>query len=267
MFKKKSFLTLLILLFLIFILIFLTNIVYGSYINKTSFENSVEKILLNNDREVFSINKIIYFSSAGATTNVNNGNLNIKNLFQYTDIAIYINNNASENNYSLENTLKSVYIDNINYNQTPEIGNPELYYKNINNFAQDIFIEDNKIKDQLMFDVTSENTLDYSEAILYNNCANPITLSYLNNNIKSNYSLTNSQTAITYDGSLLKKNNILLNSIACSFSFNINIVNNLDEKFICPVYINIPLSNQKTSIYSGSFTLIDNTNYTFFRYK
>ena len=267
MFKKKSFLTLLILLFLVFILIFLTNIVYASYLNKTSFENSVEKISSNNDKEVFSINKIVYFSSAGATTNVNNGSLNIKNLFQYTDIAIYINNNSNNQNYSLENTLKSVYIDNINYNKTPDVGNTELYYKNINNFAKDIFIEDNNIKDQLIFDVTSEDTLDYSEAILYNNCANPITLSYLNNNIKNNYLLTNSETAITYDGSLLKKSNILLNSIACSISFNINIVNNLDERFICPIYINIPLNNKKTSIYSGNFTLIDNTNYTFFRYK
>ena len=264
MFKKKNFLILLILFFLIFILVILTDIVYALYLNKMSLENSVIKISENNNKQIFSINKIVYFSSSGANTSVNNSNIIIDNLFQYTDMAIYINNNSD--NLSLENTLKSVYIDNINYNNKAQIGTPSLYYKNINDFAKDIFLDNNKINDKLFFDVTSEDEIDYSEAVLYNNCANPITLSYVNNNIKTNYVLSNLNTPITYDGSLLKKSNILLSSISCDISFNINIINNLDEKFVCPVYINIPLSSEANSIYDGSFTLTDNTNYTFFKY-
>ena len=259
--NKKNFL-ILILLFLILLLTFLVDIVYASYINKTSLENSIEKINKNNEKDIFSINKIVYFSSCGADTKTNSSNFTIDKLFQYTDIAIYINNNKE--NLSLENTLKSVYINNINFTLLPEVGTPSLYYKNINNFATSNYIEQNKINNTLFFDVTSEDEIDYSEATLYNNCANPITLSYVNKNIKTNHIISNS---MTYDGTLLKKNNILLNSISCGFSFDIYITNNLDEEFKCPMYINIPLDNETNSIYDGSFKLIDNTKYKFYKYN
>ena len=72
---------------------------------------------------------------------------------------------------------------------------------------------------------------------------------------------------MTYDGSLLKNNNILLNSISCSISFDIYITNNLDEEFKCPIYLDIPLENESNSIYDGSITLVDNTNYEFYKIK
>jgi hypothetical protein len=262
--KKRNFL-ILILLFLSLILAILTNIVYASYLNKTSLEKSINEINKNNEKEIFSINKIVYFSSCSANADISNSNFMINNLFQYTDIAIYINNDFE--NLSLENTLKSVYIDNVNFTTSPEIGTPSLYFKNLNNFATDIYLKENKISDKLFFDVTSEDSIDYSEAILYNNCANPITLSYVNENIKTDYVVSNISNPIIYDGSLLKKSNILLNSISCSISFDIYITNNLDEEFKCPVYLNIPLDNETASIYDGSLTLVDNTNYVFYRYK
>lgn len=263
---NKKFFLILILLFLILLLVFLTDIVYASYLNKTSLENSIEKINKNNEKDTFSINKIVYFSSCGADANTNSSNFTIDNLFQYTDIAIYINNNNSED-LSLENTLKSVYINNINFTILPEVGIPSLYYKNINDFATSNYLEENKINNTLFFDVTSEDLIDYSEAILYNNCANPITLSYVNKNIKTDYTISNFSNSMTYDGSLLKKNNVLLSSISCGISFDIYITNNLDEEFKCPIYINIPLDNETNSIYDGSFKLTDNTNYVFYKYK
>lgn len=263
--KRKNLLTLSLLIILILLLSFLTDIVYGSYLNKTSLENSIIEISKNSERKVFSINKIIYFSTSDATTNIDNSNLVIDDLFQYTDIAIYINKNSD--NTSLENSLKSVYIDNINFSKIPEIGTPTLYYKNINNFGKSIFLENHKLDDKLFFDVTSENDLDYSEPILFNNCANPITLSYVNKNIKTDHIVSNLSDSMTYDGSLLKNNNILLNSISCSISFDIYITNNLDEEFKCPIYIDIPLENESNSIYDGSITLVDNTNYDFYKIK
>lgn len=262
--KKKNFL-ILILLFLVLILTILTHIIYASYLNKTNLEKTIDKINKNTENTIFSINKIVYFSSSSANTTVSNSNFIIDNLFQYTDVAIYINNNSE--NLSLENTLKSVYIDNISFSKLPDIGSPFLYYKNINDFAKPTFLEENKLNDKLFFDVSSENTIDYSEAILFNNCANPITLSYVNKNIKTEHIISDLSDTMTYDGSLLKKNNILLNSISCGISFDIYITNNLDQKFKCPIYIEIPLDNETNSIYDGSFTLIDNTNFTFYRYN
>lgn len=147
-----------------------------------------------------------------------------------------------------------------------KIGTPELYYKNINNFAKNNFNKENKLDKRLDFGITFEDEIDYESPTLYNNCANPISLSYVNNNIKENYQL-NSSTTITYDGSLLKKCNILLDSITCNISFDIFITNNLDQKFKCPITIDIPLETSSKSIYDGSLVSKNTSNLTFYRYE
>ena len=72
---------------------------------------------------------------------------------------------------------------------------------------------------------------------------------------------------ITYDGSLLKKCGILLNNLDSSFSFDIYITNNLDQEFKCTIFINIPTKLDDKSLYDGTITLKQNTNYIFYRYK
>ena len=71
------------------------------------------------------------------------------------------------------------------------------------------------------FTVTAENEANLDNPILYNNLANPITLSYSNQNIKSDFTITDTSTPITYDGSLLKRCNVDLASISCKLSFDI----------------------------------------------
>ena len=194
----------------------------------------------------------------------NNATTTINNLAQYTDIAIFINN--SNNEFTLENTLKSVSIKDISFNTLPSLGTPNIYYKSLTDFATPNVLEDNLLDSELDFSTSAEDEIDYNKPILFNNCANPITLSYVNSNIKNDYTLSNENSSIAYDGSLLKKCNVLLNDLNCSLSFTIYIENNLGEKFKCPVYINIPLDNQSTSIYDGSYTYIYNPNYYFYKY-
>ena len=56
----------------------------------------------------FSINKIVYFSSANCNSKINpNSSFTISDLYQYTDIAIFINNNA-DGNFDASNTLKNL---------------------------------------------------------------------------------------------------------------------------------------------------------------
>ena len=128
-------------------------------------------------------------------------------------------------------------------------------------------LEENEIKDNLDFTITSEDEANLDTPTLYNNLANPITLSYVNQNIKSDYTITDTSIPITYDGSLLKRCNIALNSISCSFSFDIYITNNLDEEFKSTVFINIPLETQEKSIYDGNINMTQNTNFIFYRFK
>ena len=168
-------------------------------------------------------------------------------------------------NYTLENTLKSLNISNIKFELSPSIGSPALYYKNLYNFAKPEYDENRKITDSIVFSISSEDEIDYNTSTLYNNCANPITLAYVNSNIKENYTLKDNISNISYDGSLLKKCNITLNSITCKISFLITIVNNLNETFTCPIILQIPLSTEKSTIYDGSLTLKDDVNYRFIK--
>jgi len=123
--KKVFYKDLLKMLSIILLLFILINIVIYLIINikiKNSFENSTISKAALNDKTIFSIDKIILFSSGYADTN--NTNLDIWNLniSQFTDIAIYINNNL-ENGLTDENIIKSLSINNITVTPSPQIRN------------------------------------------------------------------------------------------------------------------------------------------------
>ncbi len=265
MFKKKLF-RIIFLFVAIVLLIFLCITISGKFINKNSFEKTILPISKKNEKTIFSINKCIFFSSCNVKNRTNsNTNFTIENLYQYTDIALFINNNSSD--FTMENTLKNVKINNIHFTTPPSYGNANLYYKNINNFASSQIIDENMLSNELTFNISSEDNVSLDTPTLYNNCANPIVLSYINQNIKNDYTITDTSNPITYDGSLLKKCGIILNSIKSNFSFDIYITNNLDQEFKCTVYIDIPLEDANSSIYNGSITSRQDTNYKFYRYK
>lgn len=153
----------------------------------------------------------------------------------------------------------------VKFTLTPTIGTPNLYFKNINNFANSSLDENNLITDSVEFTTSSEDEIDYSTKTLYNNCANPITLSYVNSKIRDNYTLAENVSNISYNGSLLKTCNITLNSINCKLSFLTTITNNLEEIYTCPMTLDIPLSTESSTIYNGSLTLKDEVNYIFIK--
>jgi len=261
--KKIIFYSAIVISLLLFILIstlFYTEIMPIVYSN-----NCMKNVCNTNLNSTFSVNKIVYFSTANAESTINqNSSFTINNLYQITDIALFINNN-SNGTYTNGNTLKKVTLSNIRYNLAPTTGEPNLYYKNLNDFAKNTFDINYKINQSIEFDTTSENEIDYSSPVLYNNAANPITLSYVNSNITNNFTLADDISNLSYDGSLLKKCNITLNSIACKIAFNMIIENNSDEKYICPMTLNIPLSTENSTIYDGKLVLTDNVDYRFIK--
>lgn len=224
-------------------------------------------MLGKNDKTVFEINKIVFFSSCDAKNKTSSSsNFTIENLYQYTDIAIFINNKSEEEKTS-ENTFKKVYINNVKFNKLPKLGEPKLYFKSLNQFATSNLPEGNEILDTLDFTITSENEANLDNPVLYNNLANPITLGYVNQNVKTDYTLTDTSVPITYDGSLLKRCNIDLDSISCNLSFDIYITNYLDEEFKTTVFIDIPLNDLEKSIYDGNLKITTDSNFVFYRYK
>ena len=262
---NHKFIILLFILIIIFLLLSFT--VSMAYINKVTFEKDILDIAEKNEESIFTINNITLFSSCNSTSEIQpNSSLTLNNLYQYTDIAIFLN--PVDKNLTYKNTLKEVYIDNINFVTVPSDGTPNLYYKNINKFATSDFLEENKIDGSLHFNISSEENENLDNPILYNNCANPITLCYVNSNIRTDYTLPDAFSQITYDGSLLKKCGITLSSISASVSFDIHITNNLNQEFICPIYFKIPLELEEgTSIYDGKVLFKDTTNYMFYRTK
>ena len=255
-----------IIVFLIIILIIIVEILYRNKQEQKNFENSIISFSENNKETIFSINKILFFSSCDSKNKTSSStNFTIENLYTYTDIAIFIENNSEEN--TLKNTLKQLTIKNIKFSKEPKIGQPNLYYKSINDFAKSEIKEENKIGEELNFIITSEDKADLSKPILYNNCANPITLSYINQNVKTDYTMTVTQNPITYNGTLLKRCLVPIEDINVKISFDIEIINNNNEKFSTKVYFDIPYENEEKSIYNGNITLNCEDKFNFYRYE
>lgn len=251
---------------LIIILIFLFQKTYDNLLQKKSFENSIISFAEKNKETIFSINKIMFFSSCDSKNKTSSKtNFTIENLYAYTDIALFIDNHSEEN--TTKNTLKSVKISNINFTKKPTIGTPNLYYKSVENFAKGDIDENNIIDKELEFEITSDDEVDFSNPVLFNNCANPITLSYINQNIKTDYTMTDTQNPITYNGKLLKRCGVTIQQIETTISFDIEIENNKNQKFKTTVYFNIPYVDNEKTIYDGNITIKKDTNFNLYRYE
>ena len=256
-------------LFLIFIttLIILLPITYQTvkaYNNSNNFVDSIIKIQQNNIEPIFTINKITYFSSCNAKGDTNsNSSFTISDLYQYTDIAIFISPVSS--NLNGKNTLKNVILNNIQFDITPSIGNQSLYYKSLLDFATSKYNQEKIIDKSIYFEATSESIIDYSQPVLYNNCANPITICYVNSGLKENFTFSNDISKLAYNGSLLKMCGIALSSLNCKITLDITITNNIDETYFCPITLNIPLSTENSTIYDGNLTINDSVNYSFIK--
>lgn len=245
---------------LILCIVTIVNII-SIYKANEEFSSYIDGLTRLNSKTVFSIDRIYLYSSADATSNETTKPVWDLNIFQFTDIAIYINN-RSEEGVTYENTIKELTIDNIKFNNVKS-GTPCLYYKNVNDFAKLTNTEENKINDSLEFNIINSGDADYSTPVIYSNCQNPITLEYVNTNMEEDTIISDISTPLTYDGSLLRKGGILLSQMECTLSFTITIINNYNQKYVATVYIDIPLEDSMSgkSIYDGKLIKnIENTN-------
>ena len=261
--KKKSNVPVKLIVTIALIILCIVMIVYTVkiYVVNEKFADSVSEIARLNSKTVFSIDRIYLYSSADANSNETNKPIWDLDIFQFTDIALYINN-RDESGVTYENTIKTLTIDNVKFNGL-ETGNPKLYYKNVNDFAKLDINEENEIKDSKEFNIVNSGDADYTKPVLYSNCQNPITLEYVNSEMKENTTISDISQPLTYDGSLLQKSGISLNSIKCNLSFRVTIVNNYNQKFVATLYIDIPLEDSFTneSIYNGSIVKnMENSN-------
>ena len=198
------------------------------------------------------------------------------NISQYTDIALGLSinnvNNDLTNNLGNSNSqvvdtspkysISKIYIDNISFSNN-STGTLSLCYIPILNFgliSNDELTNPGKQQNKIDF-----NIVDNKEILLNNivqepsidkNLVLPITLRYLNSNIKTDHTITNIEEKLAFDGSILKRASIPLSSIKNEVTFTIHIITKSGEEYMYPIHLQIPLQNEDNSknIYDGSYS-------------
>ena len=268
--EKLVFAILIIALFVIFLLYY--NLVISVIFARNSYANQVIAIADDNEKTVFNVQKVLLYSSATATSDSKEQALKDMSISQFTDISIYLVNTGSPSQLVNENTIKELYIDNISIkSNNDELGTKVLNYKNPLDFGKYVDIEEPQ-NGRIDFNIVNTNNenenSDYSKPTFYTDCSNPITLGYENKEIVKNYSVSDNQNSVSYNGKILKEANVNINDINYTLSFTINIVNNLNEKFVYNMNLDVDLNDENGGIYNGYVyknTATSGLQYRFFR--
>lgn len=217
------------------------------------FANQNAQFKQENDEPIFKIKEIMLYSSANGIDNSKDEVLKDLNVHQFTDISIIIDNKSYISDLSNKNTISELYIDNIKITKPNNKGQSALNYKNPYDFG--IFKDTIEPTDRIDFKIlhTNEDNKDndFSSPTFFTDCSNPITLGYLNKNVKENCEITKSNEKIEFNGKLLKAADIPIEDVAFKVNFQIHIKNSLEESYVYTVDLNVPLQDENSSIYDG----------------
>lgn len=208
----------------------------------------------NPENSPFSLAKIVVYSSAYGENQDTTFEQNkwILDIFQYSDIALYIDNGNAELNS--ENTIKKLWIENIKISN-PSLGSPCLYYLNSLNFGTANFNAQDKMEESLEFTVLNdenlEDNLQYNTPIFFTDCSNPITLKYVNHSVKNGFEITSNEP-LSFNGKLLQTAGISLENLSAKLQLTIHIINHNNEDFYYDLSLPIPLETETQSILEGS---------------
>ena len=249
---KLAFVILMILAFIIFLLYY--NYILFTSFAKNKFADEMVEIADENENSIFNIQKILLYSNATANDNSEDQSLKNMSISQYSDISIFIDNTSYITDLTNENTVKELYIDNISIQSNSDKGTKILNYKNPLNFGKYKEIESSK-NDRIDFNIINTNSEnenhDYSAPTFYTDCSNPITLGYLNKDLLTNYSAADGSNTVSFNGKVLKEAEVDLNDINYTLKFKIHIVNNLNEKFVYDMSLDVNLDDDNGGIYNG----------------
>lgn len=239
--KKKLF------YFFIF-LILVVIIIFVCFRRKNNIIKN-DEINLSNE---FKISNLKYYSTANAisnTTNYQNPEWNL-NIYQYTDIAIYLD--RLDENINQENYIKSLEISNVNLNFPDK---EELYYINPKLIGKSTLDLDTKIDNVLEYNVintdNSENEQNYNIPIFFQDCSNPITLRFVNH-LRDSYKVSNDRN-LKYNGSLISELGLNIDDLDKEFSFNLKITTKDGKERNQTIKLNIPFESGNQTILDGDF--------------
>lgn len=250
--ERLVFTILIITLFIVFLLYY--NLVFSVVFARNAFANEMIEISDENENSIFNIQKILLYSSANAIDNSDDQSLKDVSICQYTDISIYLDNISTVSELTDENTIKQLYIDNIVATSTADKGSKILNYKNPLDFGKYKSIEtpaNNRIDFNIVNTNSENETNDYANPTFYTDCSNPISLGYMNKDILTNYAVSQDSNTVSFNGKVLKEANVSLEDINYTLSFKIHIVNNLNQKFVYNMKLDVDLNDSNGGIYNG----------------
>lgn len=268
--NNKKLLTLIIVIIVLIILLQTYIKIINRYRNDRIFALESEKYAKEVSNPVFKIEKIMIYSDANVEDLSENKNLSNINVSQFTDFAIYIDNTVKTDELTAENTINSIYIDNIGITANEEIGGTKKFStKNLESLGKYVPItESSKEINYNVIHKNSDKELIDNTNSFYTDCSEPLVLSYVNENIVENKDVSNTGEKLSLDGSMLKYLNVDLADLNYKINFSINIENNLGENFTCNCSLNIDLNTgDGQGIYSGYIMQIFDLSNGDFRFK
>ena len=219
------------------------------FTKKESISNTAEKILPE-----FVINKITYYSSANAisnTTSYQNPEWNL-HVYQYTDIAIYLNRINNLENIKTQNYITKIYLQNF----IAGLENVDVYYLNPNDFGNSYLKLDNRIQNPLEYTViNSENREDmqnYNIPVFFQDCSNPITLRLVTE-LSKNYQVPKENT-LTYNGTLIRELGLNIPNLNQTIKFDLT-VETKDTIHVKSISLEIPYEKSGKSILDGDIQI------------
>ena len=269
--KHEKLLIAVLIILLILSILGYAYIFYTSYARDEFFQTSL-KIANQNQNSVFRISRILLYSSGNAIDNSYNKSLQNLSICQYTDIAITIDNTSYISDLTTTNTVKELYIDNIEITTNAQKGSPYLNYKDLNSFATFNLLdvpENGRIDFNIIHTNEQNESADYSTPTFYADCSNPISLGYINRDIVENFSVDDQVNSISFNGKLLAQAGVNLDEISYVLNFDIHIKNYDDDNFTYHATINVNLNDSDGTLNSGYLYESRNTTtgneYDFFK--
>ena len=191
------------------------------------------------DVPVFEIKDIYIKSTANATYLDDNmtANWNL-NVYQPNDI--YIKFGVNDNIHTLnqeDKLLKSVYVKNIKIVESPSLGsNIDVY--SISKDSDKVFeyVEEYKVNEELQYVVVPSNADIFNLQV--NNKMGQIALSFVNKNVLMH--IYEDFEEVTFDGTLFKKANILLEQIRFTVSLDLVLTTLSEKEYIYNIQVQLP---------------------------
>lgn len=181
----------------------------------------------------FSISKFLIISTADGMNHDTSDSLWNLEISQTNDIYIEINKNNDKNDL-----LKKITLQNFNIISSPQKGEPRFYQPVNDKDLIYLYKDENIVNDKIEYNVSTNNNIKKHEI---SNTGGIISFSSCNNNIASYVS--NSDTQIQYDGTLLTKTNIMDEEIKYQISFDIIVEMESNKAYKATITLDLPPDN------------------------